>query len=1016
MDGSGNLYGTTRSGGNTSAAPCGPVSLAAFYGGCGTVFRIDPAGHETVLYSFLGYATGDGQNPNAGLIMDSTGNLYGNAGGGTDGVGVVFKLDSSGHETVLYSFTATGSRNGNGGFPVGSLIMDSAGNLYGVTGGGGSTAGVCGLNGCGTVFKLDPRGNETVLYRFLGGSGDGANPRAGLIMDSAGNFYGTTNAGGTGGSGSCFSSGCGTVFKLDSTGKETVLHSFTGAGGDGTNPNSALVIDSAGNLYGTASGFPGNASAVPPAPPSGGQGIVFKLDSTGLETVLYTFTGSSGASPDSSLMRDAAGNLYGSTLYGGSANGGILFKLDPAGTETVLYNFPATNGDGAGPTGGLIMDSTGNLYGTTPGGGAGCLYFLNSGFSSPGCGSVFKLDPAGHETVLYRFVGSPDGRNPLAGLVMDSAGNLYGTTFGGGHFGTVFKLDSTGHETILYDFASGANPDGTYPSGNLIMDSAGNLYGTTSLGGTSGHGAVFKLDPAGHETLLYNFTGVNGDGANPYAGLIMDDAGNLYGTTLSGGANPCPLLPFFPSPVGFGVAGCGTVFKIDPTGHETVLYKFTGANGDGAYPVSGLTMDRAGNLYGTTFQGGNGSGNCSRGCGLVFKLDQTVHETVLYNFQDITGGAGTGGPTGSLIRDSAGNLYGTTSSSFGGFGGTVFKLDPTGHETVLYDFRLNTSGQNPLGNLLMDSAGNLYGTAMYGGSAGSGTVFKLPPLPTVNLSTTWQTFASQLKGTMSSPQAVTLSNTGNATLSISDITITGVDQSDFSETNTCGGSVALGATCTINVTFTPTSTGSRSATLSVTDDAPGSSQTVTLSGTGTDFSVGAASGGSTSATVTAGQNATYNLQVNPLSSFTGTVTISCSGAPTQATCSPSVSPVSVTGGFSVPVSVTVATTARSLLPSIPLRRTWPRTPQSPLIYSLLALLCVLAAIKVFDRDRAQPVRAWTTAIVLIASVTTLMTVSGCGGSSSPPPPSGTPTGTYTLTVTGTSQGENRTVSLTLTVN
>jgi uncharacterized repeat protein (TIGR03803 family) len=373
----------------------------------------------TVLYKFLG-GQNDGAGPGYGtLIGDSAGNLYGTTeGGGASGAGVVFKLDKTG-ETVLYSFKASPT---DGGMPMAGLIRDSAGNLYGTT-----TAG--GASDQGTVFKLDPIGTETVLYSFTGG-GDGGRPYAGLIQDSAGNLYGTTTTGGV--SGGCDGPGCGVVFKLDTTGTETVLHAFTGRA-DGGNPRAGLILDSAGNLYGTTAwgGVPGCHGT--------GCGLIFKLDTTGTETVLHDFTGADGAMPYAGLILDSAGNLYGTTVHGGAWNEGVVFKLDTTGTETVVHSFnggSAGGSDGATPYAGLIRDPAGNLYGTTESGGG------SSGCNGFGCGAVFKLDTTGTETVLYSFTEEADGANPLAGLSQDPAGNLYGTASEGGtsNDGVVFKL------------------------------------------------------------------------------------------------------------------------------------------------------------------------------------------------------------------------------------------------------------------------------------------------------------------------------------------------------------------------------------------------------------------------------------------------------------------------------------------------------------------------------------------------------------------------------------------------
>ena len=381
---------------------------------------------------------------------------------------------------------------------------------------------------------------------------------------------------------------------------ETVLHFFAGAPADGAAPFAGLIRDSAGNFYGiTESGGPSrNCFAVPP----GGCGVVFKIDSTGKETVLYSFKGGTtdGANPVASrLIRDSSGNFYGTTSGGGTSGKGVVFKLALTGKETVLHNFKGGTTDGAVPTAGLIRDSAGNLYGTTLYGGASHK------------GVVFKLALTGKETVLHSFKGAPtDGENPAARLIRDSSGNFYGTTQAGGasNDGVVFKLALTGKETVLHSF-KGGTADGKFPFAGVIRDSVGNLYGTAGLGGASNNGVVFKLALTGKETVLHFFAGAPNDGASPSAGLIRDSAGNLYGATFEGGDGPCNA--------GFG---CGVVFKIDPTGKETVLHNFAGPPADGENG-NDLIRDSAGNLYGTTIVGGIETGSCTdNGCGVVFKL------------------------------------------------------------------------------------------------------------------------------------------------------------------------------------------------------------------------------------------------------------------------------------------------------------------------------------------------------------------------------------------------------------
>ena len=623
----------------------------------GVVFKLDTTGHQTVLHNFTGGA--DGGYPYAGVFRDSAGNLYGTTySGGAGGRGVVFQLDTAGHETVLHSFTG----GADGGYPYAGVIADAAGNLYG-------TASAGGAPDWGVVYQLEPTGHLTVLYTFTGGT-DGGYPYAGVILDPAGNLYGTAAYGG---SASGFA-GAGVVFKLNAAGDLNVVYSF-GGGADGTNPEVGVIRDSAGNLYGTTQRG-GAADA----------GIVYKLDTTDHLTVLYSFTdGADGGYPAAGVVRDSAGNLYGTTVGGGTAYAGVVYKLNAAGGESALFSFTG-GADGDFPYASVILDPAGSLYGTTAYSGA------TQDFA--GAGVVFKVDPTGHETVLYGFPGVADGYQPYAGVIRDPAGNLYGTTQRGGaaDSGVVYELDMAGHEAVLYSFTGLA--DGGYLNG-VIRDASGNLYGTAQIGGTAGAGVVYKLDPTGHETVLYSFTG-GAEGAYPQARVIRDVAGTLYGTTSQG-----------------GTAYAGVVYKLDMLGHETVLYTFTGG-ADGGFPYAGVIHDSAGNIYGTTTSGG------TRGFGVVYKLDTAGHETVLYSF---TGGADGGRPYAGVIRDAAGNLYGTTVTGGAGFG-VVYKLDAAGHETTLYTFTGGADGNSPNAGVIHDAAGNLYGTTTLGG-AGFGVVYKL---------------------------------------------------------------------------------------------------------------------------------------------------------------------------------------------------------------------------------------------------------------------------------------------------
>lgn len=386
---------------------------------------------------------------------------------------------------VLHAFGLGSQRGGSSLYA--SLILDAAGNLYG-------TAESGGVYGAGVVFRLSPQTGggwtETVLYNFKGGSEDGATPHDSVLMDSAGNLYGTT----TEGAGGQCGRGCGIVFELTPAASgpwtETVLHKFAG-GTDGAAPFSGVIFDAAGNLYGTttAGGIYGAGTVYKMSPSGGGSWS---------ETVIYNFSGRpNGGAPYAAPVFDGAGNLYGTTYEGGTAGYGTVYELSPqadgAWSESVLHSFHGAS-DGSDLFESLILDGKGNLYGAAETGG------------SANCGVAFKLTPNGtggwRETILHTFLGvnAQDGENPNA-LIFDAAGNLYGTTVGGGvdNPGTIFKLapGPTGWtETVLYSFTGGN--DGAYPSVPLVMGRAGRLYGTTLWGGPAGDttgGVAFEFTP-----------------------------------------------------------------------------------------------------------------------------------------------------------------------------------------------------------------------------------------------------------------------------------------------------------------------------------------------------------------------------------------------------------------------------------------------------------------------------------------------------------------------------------------
>jgi uncharacterized repeat protein (TIGR03803 family) len=397
-------------------------------------------------------------------------------------------------------------------------------------------------------------------------------------------------------------------------------------------------------------------------------------------TVFHAFSGDDGGQPNGDLIRDQAGNFYGTTQSGqGSSLYGVVFKLDPSGSATVLYRF--TNGaDGAFPSGRLLRTNDGSLYGMTTG----------AGDLSCRCGTVFKLTTDGSLTVLHAFLGGGDGGQvfPLGGEVVRIGNALFGATYFGGdpaclpHLrstvkdpgqlrrfsssdpgpgcGVIFKLTPSGEETVLYRFSGGA--DGAFPR-DLVADSAGNIFGVTESGysAVSVNGAVFKLDNNTRQpVVLYNFLG-GSDGLYPNWRLTVDvnEPGILYGTTIAGGSSGC-LSGF-----------CGVLFRLDTSdGAETVLHRFATKPGDGEQP-SGAVLYNAGSLFGTTTYGGTGGGCSPLGCGVVYGNSSTGRYRLLHSF---TGGVDGAAPNGALIQDSAGALYGAAAVGGAGNNGLIFKI------------------------------------------------------------------------------------------------------------------------------------------------------------------------------------------------------------------------------------------------------------------------------------------------------------------------------------------------------
>jgi uncharacterized repeat protein (TIGR03803 family) len=388
----------------------------------------------------------------------------------------------------------------------------------------------------------------------------------------------------------------------------------------------------------------------------------------------------------------------------------------PAQTFTTLHSFDQT--DGANPEAALVQATNGNLYGTTLNGG-------NGGYRG-GSGTVFKITPSGVLTTLHSF-NLTEGAYPYAGLVQATNGKLYGTTYDSvvRHGGTVFKITLRGKLTTVYNFGQ-TNTDGAYPYAGLVQATNGNLYGTTSVGGTNFNGTVFKITPSGKLTTLYSFCAQFScfDGKTPYAELVQGIGGKLYGTTYEGGHGP----------------DYGTIFSVTAGGMLTpALHSFDYTHG--AFPSAGLVQGTDGDFYGTTSgDGTNGSCNNENGCGTVFKINPDSRFTTLYNFCSQSGCADGAVPYAGLVQGTDGNFYGTT--EYGGAGknnpcsnagcGTVFKITPNGTLTILYTFCLQSGcpdGSTPLAALVQDTNGEFYGTTSTGGNIaceyGCGTVFSL---------------------------------------------------------------------------------------------------------------------------------------------------------------------------------------------------------------------------------------------------------------------------------------------------
>lgn len=456
IDSAGNLYGTTT---QISSVNCGPP--------LGAVYKLEPSGTLKTVYQFPRASAPDAGEPplvvaNPGVVVDPQGSIFGATPfGGTSGM--IYKIDSSG-ETTLYTFPGAAT----GTFPQPFILDGKQGSFYGSTYYGGAA-------NVGMVYRLDQDGTEKVLHTFTGGA-DGRNADDQVARDSQGNVYGTTGYGGT--------ENEGVVFKVSESGQFGVLHSFTG-GADGGIPQGGLIVDPEGNVYGTtAQGGGGSQTGAQ-------EGVVFMLDPAGNETVLYSFMGlADGGVPKAGVTRDSAGNLYGTASEGGDGFG-TVFEISAAGEYSVLHSFTGPGTGGGDPNAGVILDESGNLYGT-----AGAFGVTADG--NPGDGLIYKISRTGVFTVLYTFTGGADGGEPLAPVVRDTSGNLYGSTIGGGDSGcpggcgVIYEISPSGQESVLHTFTNGTDGVG---GGTLILTPAGVLYGFSGASGGAPGGEIYSISP-----------------------------------------------------------------------------------------------------------------------------------------------------------------------------------------------------------------------------------------------------------------------------------------------------------------------------------------------------------------------------------------------------------------------------------------------------------------------------------------------------------------------------------------
>ena len=615
----------------------------------GTIFKMTPGGEVTILVNLRSADTGS--NPQGGLVLGKDNNFYGMTySGGSSGYGTIFKVTPSGDFTLLRKF------NGiiDGGNAQGNLVLGKDGSFYGMTYQGGK-------NKYGTIFKISSAGNFTVLKHL--DNTTGSYPQGSLIQASDGNFYGMTYQGGT--------NNYGTIFRITPTGTYTIRRHLDSSI-SGAYPQGSLVQGTNGFLYGIT--YSGGAV---------GYGTIFRMTLSGTFSVLHNLNYSTdGGYAQGNLLQSTDGNFYGTTYQGGSNSVGTIFKVTPNGTFSVLHNLDNSN-DGRYAMGGLVQGTGGNYYGTTSAGGLGDR------------GTIFKITASGAYSVLVHFPESNKGQAPHGSLIQAQNGNFYGLTSSGGTYGygTFFRL-CNGNYTTLHSFNSGTSSRN--PQGSVVQGTDGNFYGTTQDGGAFGYGTIFKISPGGMLTVLRNLSYTT-DGGSP-AGNLIQSNNNFYGMTYTGGTN-----------------GVGTIFRISPAGTYTVI-KHLETAATGSRPRGSLVKGSDNNFYGLTYQGGENN------YGTIFKITPSGTLTVLRHLDYTNDG---GYAHGDLTLGKDGNFYGMTNRGGLFNDGTIFKITSSGVFTVLHYLDYYNDGGQPTGSLVQGSDGSFYGLTSEGGFFSGGTIFKV---------------------------------------------------------------------------------------------------------------------------------------------------------------------------------------------------------------------------------------------------------------------------------------------------